>query len=192
MNKSSNPPTQGSGSGCSSYEPKPSWQSDSGCSNRMTADVSAVAANVNFYDSYEASGSGWYYGFGTSVSSPIIAGMYGLANNQPTYTVGRLRGVPGAVRRLLRHHEGKGRHPAARPTSARRARLRRPNGVGDARTVSARSGPRDRGADDQLRQLHRISCEPHGDGRREAISDPSLVVARQVAARPETTTRATA
>jgi hypothetical protein len=30
---------------------------------------------------------GWYFGFGTSVSSPIIAGMYGLADNQPTYTV---------------------------------------------------------------------------------------------------------
>jgi hypothetical protein len=84
VNTSSNPPTQGSGSGCSSYEQKPSWQSDAGCPNRMTADVSAVASNVKFYDSYDA--SGWYYGFGTSVSSPIIAGMYGLANNQPTYT----------------------------------------------------------------------------------------------------------
>ena len=85
VNKSSNPPTQGSGSGCSAYEPKPSWQKDSGCSNRMTADVSAVAADVKFYDSYME--SGWLYGFGTSVSSPIIAGMYGLADNQPTYTV---------------------------------------------------------------------------------------------------------
>lgn len=85
VNTSSNPPTQGSGSGCSAYEPKPTWQSDAGCSNRMTADVSAVGANVKFYDSYQA--SGWLYGFGTSVSSPIIAGMYGLANNQPTYTV---------------------------------------------------------------------------------------------------------
>ena len=85
VNKSSNPPVQGSGSGCSAYEPKPSWQTDSGCANRMTADVSAVAANVKFYDSYQE--PGWLYGFGTSVSSPIIAGMYGLANNQPTYTV---------------------------------------------------------------------------------------------------------
>jgi subtilase family serine protease len=80
-------PPQGSGSGCSSYEPKPAWQSDPGCSNRMTADVSAVAANVIFYDSYVTPGPGWYFGFGTSVSSPVIAGMYGLANNQPTYTV---------------------------------------------------------------------------------------------------------
>jgi subtilase family serine protease len=85
VNNSNNPPTQGSGSGCSAYEPKPSWQTDPGCSNRMTADVSAVAANVKFYDSYQE--PGWLYGFGTSVSSPIIAGMYGLADNQPTYTV---------------------------------------------------------------------------------------------------------
>jgi hypothetical protein len=85
VNTTSSPPTQGSGSGCSSYEPKPSWQTDAGCAMRMTADVSAVAANVKFYDTYEE--SGWLYGFGTSVSSPIIAGMYGLADNQPTYTV---------------------------------------------------------------------------------------------------------
>ena len=85
VNTSSNPPVQGSGSGCSTYESKPAWQSDPGCSNRMTADVSAVAANVKFYDSYQE--PGWLYGFGTSVSSPILAGMYGLANNQPTYTV---------------------------------------------------------------------------------------------------------
>ncbi len=86
VTKGSTPPTQGSGSGCSSFEPKPTWQSDAGCSNRMTADVSAVAANVIFYQSY-ATARGWYFGFGTSVSSPIIAGMYGLANNQPTFTV---------------------------------------------------------------------------------------------------------
>jgi len=85
VNKTNNPPTQGSGSGCSAYEPKPSWQTDSGCSNRMTADVSAVAANVKIFDSYQE--PGWLYSFGTSVSSPIIAGMYGLADNQPTYSV---------------------------------------------------------------------------------------------------------
>ncbi len=84
VSKSTTPPTQGSGSGCSSYEPKPAWQTDPGCSNRTTADVSAVAANVKFYDSQDG---GWLYGFGTSVSSPIIAGMYGLADNQPTYTI---------------------------------------------------------------------------------------------------------
>ena len=33
----------GTGSGCSAVEPKPSWQHDSGCSNRTENDVSAVA-----------------------------------------------------------------------------------------------------------------------------------------------------
>jgi hypothetical protein len=79
------PPTQGSGSGCSAYEPKPSWQHDTGCANRTTADVSAVAANVLSYDTYQ--GSGWYYSFGTSVSSPIVAGVYSLANNPSSITI---------------------------------------------------------------------------------------------------------
>ncbi|MFN8629955.1 MAG: S8 family serine peptidase [Chloroflexota bacterium] len=33
----------GAGSGCSVYEPKPAWQSDTGCAKRMLADVSAEA-----------------------------------------------------------------------------------------------------------------------------------------------------
>ena len=80
-------PTQGSGSGCSGYEAKPSWQTDSGCSNRMTADVSAVASNVVIYDTYESGGGGWYTAYGTSVSSPIIAGVYALAGNASSATV---------------------------------------------------------------------------------------------------------
>jgi subtilase family serine protease len=81
------PPTQGSGSGCSAYEAKPAWQHDTGCANRTTADVSAVAANVLGYDSYEQGGGGYYFFFGTSVSSPITAGMYGLAGNAASQTV---------------------------------------------------------------------------------------------------------
>jgi subtilase family serine protease len=81
------PPTQGAGSGCSAYEAKPTWQKDAGCGNRTTADVSAVAANVLGYDTYEIGGGGWYYFFGTSVSSPITAGMYGLAGNAAAQSV---------------------------------------------------------------------------------------------------------
>jgi subtilase family serine protease len=81
------PPTQGAGSGCSAYESKPAWQTDSGCSDRTTADVSAVAANVLGYDTYESGGGGWYFFFGTSVSSPITAGMYGLAGNAASQNV---------------------------------------------------------------------------------------------------------
>jgi hypothetical protein len=92
------PPTQGSGSGCSAQETKPGWQADTGCANRTTADVSAVAANVLSYDTYQA--SGWYFSFGTSVSSPIIAGAYGLANNPASITIpaSAAYGAPAAGR----------------------------------------------------------------------------------------------
>jgi hypothetical protein len=52
----------------------------------MTADVSAVAALVLSYDTYESGGGGWYYSFGTSVSSPIIASVYALAGNFSSVT----------------------------------------------------------------------------------------------------------
>ncbi|MBP0460874.1 putative Ig domain-containing protein [Streptomyces montanisoli] len=74
--------TEGTGSGCSAYDPKPSWQTDSGCSKRMEADVSAVAdpaTGVAVYDTY--GGSGWAVYGGTSASSPLIAGVYALAGN---------------------------------------------------------------------------------------------------------------
>jgi subtilase family serine protease len=72
--------TEGTGSGCSAYDPKPSWQTDSGCSMRMIGDVSAVAdpaTGVSVYDTYQA--SGWNTYGGTSASSPIIASVYALA-----------------------------------------------------------------------------------------------------------------
>ncbi|MEV6051115.1 putative Ig domain-containing protein [Streptomyces sp. NPDC052107] len=72
--------TEGTGSGCSAYDPKPTWQTDTGCSKRMEADVSAVAdpaTGVAVYDTY--GGSGWGVVGGTSASSPIIASVYALA-----------------------------------------------------------------------------------------------------------------
>jgi subtilase family serine protease len=73
--------TEGTGSGCSSYDAKPSWQTDTGCTKRMIADVSAVAdpaTGVSVYDSYGVT-AGWYTFGGTSASSPIIAAVYALA-----------------------------------------------------------------------------------------------------------------
>ncbi len=73
----------GAGSGCSAYISKPSWQTDSGCSRRTVADVSAVAdpnTGVSVYDTYGNVG-GWLVFGGTSVSSPIIASVYALAGN---------------------------------------------------------------------------------------------------------------
>jgi len=71
----------GTGSGCSAYDGKPSWQKDTGCSRRSIADVSAVAdpaTGVAVYDTYGGD-TGWEVFGGTSASSPIIASVYALA-----------------------------------------------------------------------------------------------------------------
>jgi subtilase family serine protease len=74
--------TEGTGSGCSAYDAKPSWQTDTGCTKRMISDVSAVAdpaTGVSVYDSYGDDGTGWNTYGGTSASAPIIASVYALA-----------------------------------------------------------------------------------------------------------------
>jgi subtilase family serine protease len=77
----------GTGSGCSAYEAKPEWQHDPGCTKRTDNDVAAVAnyeeSPVSVYDSYEyeagAEGRtgklGWVLVGGTSVASPLVAGI---------------------------------------------------------------------------------------------------------------------
>lgn len=78
----------GAGSGCSSYETKPSWQKDTGCGRRTIADVSAVAnpnTGVSVYDTLPYSGQvGWFKVGGTSVAAPIIAGVYALQGDVTT------------------------------------------------------------------------------------------------------------
>lgn len=74
------------GSGCSGYIAKPSWQHDSLCKKRTVNDVSAIAnpvPGVAVYDTYFTSSSdrGWNVFGGTSVATPIVAGMYALAGN---------------------------------------------------------------------------------------------------------------
>jgi subtilase family serine protease len=69
--------SEGAGSGCSRYDAKPTWQTDTGCSKRTVADVSAVAdpaTGVAVYETYGA--SGWVVYGGTSVASPLIAAVY--------------------------------------------------------------------------------------------------------------------
>jgi subtilase family serine protease len=82
----------GAGSGCSAYNAKPGWQTDSGCAKRTVADVSAVAdpnTGVAVYDSYASKGvKGWLVFGGTSVSAPIIASVYALAGNATAVTYG--------------------------------------------------------------------------------------------------------
>jgi hypothetical protein len=72
----------GTGSGCSLYESKPSWQTDKSCSKRTITDVSAVAAcksPLSVYDSYGQ--AGWILECGTSAAAPIIAGVEALSSS---------------------------------------------------------------------------------------------------------------
>jgi subtilase family serine protease len=89
----------GAGSGCSAYEPKPAWQTDTGCARRTVADVSAVAdpnTGVAVYDT-NCSGlnqllgncfKGWGVVGGTSASAPIIGSVYALAGNAGSVNYG--------------------------------------------------------------------------------------------------------
>jgi subtilase family serine protease len=77
----------GTGSGCSTYEPKSVWQTDTApgdCAYRTIADVSAVAdpsTGVWVYDTY--GGGSWAVFGGTSVATPIVGAVYALAGNAP-------------------------------------------------------------------------------------------------------------
>ena len=98
----------GSGSGCSQFDPKPSWQHDTGCARRTVADVSSDAdpqSGLAVYDTYNSCGSsslcdrlislgiaqgldGYAQVGGTSLSSPLVAAVYALAGNTASTTYG--------------------------------------------------------------------------------------------------------
>jgi hypothetical protein len=72
----------GTGSGCSLYEAKPSWETGSSCSKRTDNDVAAVGAcdsALSVYDSYEK--AGWLLVCGTSAATPIVAGVEALSSS---------------------------------------------------------------------------------------------------------------
>lgn len=74
---------RGGGSGCSTIYAKPTWQTDPLCSNRTIGDTSAVSdpsTGVAVYDTYKFA-HGWIVEGGTSVASPLIAGVYALKGN---------------------------------------------------------------------------------------------------------------
>jgi subtilase family serine protease len=80
----------GAGSGCSTLNAKPTWQSAAtSCSGKAIADVSAVAdpnTGVAVYDSTPYEGyKGWQVYGGTSASSPIIASVYTMSGNVAGY-----------------------------------------------------------------------------------------------------------
>jgi subtilase family serine protease len=75
----------GTGSGCSAYELKPAFQTDANCSKRTINDVAADAdpnTGAAVYDTVSYQGyRGWFQVGGTSLSAPLVAGIYGLADN---------------------------------------------------------------------------------------------------------------
>ena len=81
-----------SGSGCSLYETKPAWQTDTGCARRTIPDVSIDGdpdTGIAIYDSHGYSGrSGWFVVAGTSLGAPLIAGIYALAGNASSVIAG--------------------------------------------------------------------------------------------------------
>jgi subtilase family serine protease len=73
----------GTGSGCEIRFKKPKWQTHKGCRGRAMNDVAAVAdpgTGVAVYDTYPS--GGWFTVGGTSVATPVIAGVYALAANE--------------------------------------------------------------------------------------------------------------
>jgi subtilase family serine protease len=93
----------GTGSGCSSTWVKPAWQKDPSCAGRMTNDVAAVGACETPVSVYDSTEGGWIDLCGTSVSSPLVAGIEAhaspnsrsLPGGEAFYTVGTLFDVNG-------------------------------------------------------------------------------------------------
>ena len=86
----------GAGSGCSLYEPKPAWQTDTGCSRRTVADVSADAdpnSGAAIYDSYGYHGQGWFQVGGTSLAAPLVAAVYALSRNELQLPAAAVRAI---------------------------------------------------------------------------------------------------
>ena len=97
----------GAGAGCSSWETKPSWQTDTGCANRTVADVSADAdpgTGVAFFDSFDQ--GGWGVVGGTSVSSPIIASVFALAGAPANTAASVLYAHAGALNDITSGSDG--------------------------------------------------------------------------------------
>jgi hypothetical protein len=97
----------GAGAGCSSWETKPTWQTDSGCSKRTDTDVSADAdpgTGVAFFDSFGQ--GGWGVVGGTSVASPIIASTFALAGTPSTPAASVLYAHSGALNDITSGSDG--------------------------------------------------------------------------------------
>ncbi len=79
-----------SGGGCSGVFARPSWQLLGLCSHRNVADIAAVADPATGLAVFSRTLGGWSTMGGTSVSAPLVAGMWALS--------GDTAALPGAQR----------------------------------------------------------------------------------------------
>ncbi|HET6275688.1 MAG TPA: S8 family serine peptidase [Candidatus Cybelea sp.] len=79
----------GAGAGCATTTPKPKWQHDPDCTGKTFADISAEAGCSPGVAEYIGSYGGWTGVCGTSVASPLVAGMLGLAGHPGKLTGGK-------------------------------------------------------------------------------------------------------
>jgi subtilase family serine protease len=79
----------GAGAGCATTTTKPSWQHDPDCSGRTIADISAEAGCSPGVAEYVTIYGGWTGVCGTSVASPLTAGIVALAGNASSITGGK-------------------------------------------------------------------------------------------------------
>ena len=66
------------GSGCNLGASKPAWQTDTGCTGRSYADISADADPDTGMQVYDSEDGGWVVVGGTSEATPLIAAYYAL------------------------------------------------------------------------------------------------------------------
>ena len=72
-------PGWGGGSGCDLGETKPAYQTDTGCTGRAYADISADADPDTGLQVYDSGDGGWFVMGGTSLATPLIAAFEALA-----------------------------------------------------------------------------------------------------------------
>lgn len=78
----------GAGSSCNPGMPKPSFQSQTVCSGRAAADISAVADPNTGVAVFNAGAGGWIVVGGTSAAAPFVAAVYaanGIGEESPAY-----------------------------------------------------------------------------------------------------------
>jgi Fibronectin type III domain len=74
----------GAGSGCNLWASKPSYQTDTGCTGRSYADISADGDPSTGMQVYDSDDGGWVVVGGTSEAAPLIAAYYALVGSTAT------------------------------------------------------------------------------------------------------------